>query len=360
MKMLNKQSISLCMITKNEEKFLEQCLNSVKDIVDEIIVVDTGSTDKTKEIANKFKAEIYDFNWIDDFSAARNESLKHATRDWILVLDADEVLSSGDLIRFKDLLLDDCVGYYFTIRTYTNDANAAGWVSSKNDKYEESKKASGWFTTKLIRLFRNHKSISFRGIIHETIDHAIHSIGIVKEASITIHHFGRLNDDKIEFKRNMYKQLSELKLSQKTDFHAFSQLAIQAQEMGDYGQAVNLFKKSIELNRDYYKSWLNLGACYLKLGSLKEAESALRHAVTLNSSDYSAHNNLGIVYSKQQEPQLAIQEFLMAIKLNPFNASAFLNLGVAYDSIGAKDEAYEAFKKAIELNPKYKDKIKLN
>ena len=76
------------MITKNEEFFLEQCLNSVKDLVDEIIIVDTGSNDKTKDIARKFTDNIFDFEWCDDFSAARNESLKHATGDWILVLDA--------------------------------------------------------------------------------------------------------------------------------------------------------------------------------------------------------------------------------------------------------------------------------
>src|SRR3989344_364212 len=85
-------TLSLCMITKNEEQFLEQCLNSVKELVDEIIIVDTGSTDKTTEIAGKFTDKIYDFKWCDDFSAARNESLKHATKNWILVLDADEQL----------------------------------------------------------------------------------------------------------------------------------------------------------------------------------------------------------------------------------------------------------------------------
>src|SRR3990167_5438874 len=94
-----KQTLSLCMIVKNEEKYLEQCLNSVKDLVDEIIIVDTGSTDKTKEIWKKFdfahKIKFFDFKWIDDFSAARNESLKHAAKDWILVLDADEVLDKG-------------------------------------------------------------------------------------------------------------------------------------------------------------------------------------------------------------------------------------------------------------------------
>ena len=143
--MQDKPSLSLCMITKNEEKNLADCLNSIKSIVNEIIIVDTGSADNTKNIAKKFcdmrvsspclrerrassrstrtrsqlTAKIYDFKWVDDFSAARNESLKHATKDWILVLDADETIAELDLGKLKDLLEDnECVGYYFTIRTY--------------------------------------------------------------------------------------------------------------------------------------------------------------------------------------------------------------------------------------------------
>ena len=81
----NNTTLSLCMIVKDEEQFLEQCLSSVKDLVDEIIIVDTGSTDKTIDIAKKFTNNIHNFKWCDDFSKARNESLKHATKDWILI-----------------------------------------------------------------------------------------------------------------------------------------------------------------------------------------------------------------------------------------------------------------------------------
>ena len=91
--------ISLCMITKDEEGCIRDCLTSVKDFVDEIIVVDTGSTDKTKEIAAEFGAKVYEISWVDDFSAARNESLQHATHEWVLCLDADEVLAQKDLIE---------------------------------------------------------------------------------------------------------------------------------------------------------------------------------------------------------------------------------------------------------------------
>src|SRR3990167_6711291 len=97
-------TISLCMIVKNEERYLDQCLNSVKDLADEIIIVDTGSTDRTKEIAKKFNAKIFDFKWTDDFSAARNESIKHATKDWILVLDADEVLDEEGKKMIREIV----------------------------------------------------------------------------------------------------------------------------------------------------------------------------------------------------------------------------------------------------------------
>ena len=82
--------ISLAMIVKNEEKYLDRCLKSAAYMVDEIVVVDTGSTDRTVEIASGYGARIYHFEWIDDFAAARNYSLEHVTGDWVLVLDADQ------------------------------------------------------------------------------------------------------------------------------------------------------------------------------------------------------------------------------------------------------------------------------
>lgn len=96
-------SISLCMIVKNEELTLERCLKCVKDIVDEIIIVDTGSTDKTKEIAYKFTEKVYDFEWCDDFSKARNYSFSKATKDYIMWLDADDVILEKDCIKLKYL-----------------------------------------------------------------------------------------------------------------------------------------------------------------------------------------------------------------------------------------------------------------
>ena len=103
--------ISLCMIVKDEEKVLERCLASVADLMDEIVVVDTGSTDKTKEIAKKYTDKIYDFKWVDDFSAARNFAFSHASKDYVLSMDADEVLE--DLSDTREVV----------IRAYSDDGS---------------------------------------------------------------------------------------------------------------------------------------------------------------------------------------------------------------------------------------------
>ena len=98
-------TISVCMIVKNEGQYLRQCLESVKIFADEIIIVDTGSTDKTKQIAEQYTNKIYDFVWIDDFSAARNFSLSKASKEWIFVIDADEFILFNPkdvLVEFKD------------------------------------------------------------------------------------------------------------------------------------------------------------------------------------------------------------------------------------------------------------------
>jgi len=160
-------AISACLIVKDEEKHLENCLNSIKSLADEIIIVDTGSKDKTKEIAKKFTNNIFDFRWNNDFSEARNFALSKSTKDWILSIDADESFSKNDCIRIKELLLThpEIDAFFFNWRTYTNDMGIMGWQSVKDDKYEESKCASGFYSANLLRLWKNNKGYFFEGRI---------------------------------------------------------------------------------------------------------------------------------------------------------------------------------------------------
>ncbi len=95
--------LSLCMIVKNEEDVLERCLKSIQPAVDEIIIVDTGSTDRTKEIARKFTTKVYDFKWVEDFALARNESFSKATGEYIMWLDADDIVTRENAEKIKEL-----------------------------------------------------------------------------------------------------------------------------------------------------------------------------------------------------------------------------------------------------------------
>ncbi len=135
-------TISLCMIVKNEEDTLARCLESVQDIVDEIIIVDTGSTDKTKEIAARFTSAIYDFQWLDDFSAARNYSFAQATMDYILWLDADDIILEPDRQKLKKLkeTLDSSVD--FVMFKYNTGFDSQGKVTFSYSRERLSKRTA--------------------------------------------------------------------------------------------------------------------------------------------------------------------------------------------------------------------------
>ena len=163
-------NLSLCMIVKNEEKTIGRCLAGVAEAVDEIIIVDTGSTDKTKEIAGKYTDKIYDFAWNDDFSAARNFSFSKATGDFILWLDADDVLTFEELEKFIDFKKtlsekDDVVLMRYEC-AFDEDGNAVFFF------YRE-------------RIFRRAKDFLWKGRVHEAVEYS----GNVRYSDIAIKHF---------------------------------------------------------------------------------------------------------------------------------------------------------------------------
>jgi len=153
------RTISLCMIVRNEEERLPACLASARSLVDEIVVVDTGSTDGTVAIALEHGAKIVHSPWQDDFSLARNASLKEATGDWILILDADEELMVEDRGRWQATLAD---------------ASRAGFlVELENLRDGESPTRS-----LVMRVFRNHPTVRFRGLLHERVDDTLDEVAL--------------------------------------------------------------------------------------------------------------------------------------------------------------------------------------
>ena len=148
-------TVSLCMIVKNEEEVLGRCLGSVAHLVDEIIIMDTGSTDRTKEIAQEFGAKVFEFTWVDDFAAARNASFAKATQDYVLWLDADDVLPEEEQEKFLQLkkTLDHSVDsvtmlYYLAFDEY-------GKVS---------------FSLRRNRMVKRAKSFKWKGPVHEYLE----------------------------------------------------------------------------------------------------------------------------------------------------------------------------------------------
>ncbi len=168
--------ISLCMIVKNEEENLGRCLKSVQDLVDEIIVVDTGSTDKTVEIAEKYGAKVYYFEWCNDFSAARNESLKYASKDWILIMDGDDEFCNEDKDKFKNLIKEDLNNntiYFFETLNYSGYSITSTDISINLNP----------------RLFKNNYGFHYEGEVHnQLVNYEKNVEG--KTYDIRIYHYG--------------------------------------------------------------------------------------------------------------------------------------------------------------------------
>ena len=165
--------ITLSMIVKNEEKYLQECLASVKDVVDEIVLVDTGSTDSTTTIAKEFHAKIFNFQWNNDFSAARNYALSKSTGYWILYLDADERLSNESVSELKNII---SVNELLGCRCIVNNINE---INGKPNFMRYS------------RLFHNSPDIKFTGRVHEQIDDSLLENGYqIVDTNIEIIHIG--------------------------------------------------------------------------------------------------------------------------------------------------------------------------
>jgi len=349
--------ISLCMITKDEQEFLEQCINSVKSAVDEIIVVDTGSTDKTKEIAKKLGAKVFDFEFNDDFSEAKNFCISKASHEYILSLDADEAVSEEDAARIKEIIKENADGFKFKIRNYFKAGIKT--PAALNDSYEESKNYAGWHEAELIRLFKNKKDIYFTNIIHESVADSIRKLnGKIKPADIVIHHFGFAVKQRSENKTKKYIQMQEkqIKLTPNNPKPYYELGAIYLGQ-DNCEKAVELFEKARQLLKEddilliHKYLYHDLGRAYLKLKNLEKARHVFEKAQDIDQNNYSTQFFLGLICDEQEDYPNAVRHYEISIKLNPQNPSAYCNLGIIYIKQKHYNKAYEILSKAYELEP---------
>ncbi|WP_420070670.1 glycosyltransferase [Syntrophus gentianae] len=295
-----KSTLSLCMIVKNEEKYLAKCLKSIRDVVDEMIIVDTGSTDKTADIGRVFGAKIFDFPWTGDFSAARNHSLAQATGDWILILDADEVISSRDFAELEALIhkpSSSPAAYLIMTRNYIDNSGIIGWTQNVGQYPEEA--GGGWIASAKVRLFRRRGDIVFSNPVHELVEDSLQKAKIpILKSYIIVHHYGKLDMERDLLKSEAYYLLGKMKYeSDPTNMKYIYELAKQAQELRKYEEAVQLWLELLFLLRENpespgYKTiaaisygdplpeiYIQLASAYVMLDRFEEALEAARKAM---------------------------------------------------------------------------------
>lgn len=336
-----KITLSLCMIVKNEEKHLARCLSSVKLLADELIVVDTGSSDRTVDIAKVFGAQVYNFEWTNHFADARNFSLSKAAGNWILVMDADEVLSSSDhrvLLGLVQKRSQQPVAYSFTTRNYVVNVAIRGWHAN-DGKYCKEEAGTGWHPSTKVRLFPNDRRIHFQGHVHELLEPSLNIIGIkIKECSVPIHHYGHLDKDKSVSKGQEYYLLGKAKLETNAgDIQSLIELARQAGGLGEFEDSLQLWQKVIDLNPTNAEAFLNLGHSCLELGRYEEALTASKKAIELDPTLKEAVLNYSVCELAIGEVANAILALENLLKKFPEYPVAMGNLAVAYCIHNDKD-----------------------
>lgn len=345
-------TISLCMIVKNEEEVLANCLESVQEVCDEIIIVDTGSTDRTKEIAQKFTDKIYDFKWIDDFSAARNYSFSLATKDYILWLDADDVIPPKELekfIKLKNSLNPDV------------DSVMMNYITSFDDNGNPS------FQFKRHRLVKRSKGFKWVGPVHEYI--AVH--GNITEADISILH--RKNDKKVNLDsvgRNL--RIYENRIKNGEDFSP-RDLFYYANELRDHKQ----YKKAIIYYQEFLdgkKGWIedniraciNMANCYAHLGEKDNELVSLFKTFNFDEPRSESCCRIGDIFQSRKDFKTAVFWYELAVKMKDKKIAGFqytsystwyphLALCVCYWQLGNVEESikhHELTKQYIPNNPK--------
>lgn len=349
--------ISLCMITKNEEEFLPGCLASVKDLVREIVVVDTGSTDRSIEIAESFGANIYRHPWEEDFSKHRNQSISYATGAWILVMDADEVIAKRDIDRIRRLLETiRADAFLLTLRNYENNSNLANLTLNPED-YEEGEGFPGFIGCNLIRLFRNDPLIYFTGQVHETVTQStLQSKKTTFNTGIPIHHYGKVRWDRIQRKRDSYLALGIKRLDESPhDPIAYKGLSDQLLELGMPQDALDIVDRGLVIFPDMIDLHFNRGLALDRLEKHNEAEQEYLWVLARQSAHLGACHNLSQIYFKRNHFERTIRSLHRGIEKGLRHPAVFFLLGRAFEASGNDRQALENFANVLKLQANYPD-----
>jgi len=337
--------ISVCMITKNEEKYLAKCLSLLKPHFAEIIVADTGSTDRTALIAAEYADKVLSFDWVDDFSAARNFSISQAANDWIMVVDCDEFLQEIDLNAIEKMMHGYPRGIGMMLRN-----NPYGGGESK-----------AVMTERVARLF-DRRFHHYRGIIHEQVTPSDGSEAVYFPIPISFYHEGYSEQGTAEEKaqRNLKLLLVDLEKNG-ADPYTYFQLGQSYTVLDDAGKACYYYGLGLEFDvnpkLEYVQTMVeSYGYALLKLKLFAQAmqfeniykEFAIRADFVFL---------MGLIYMNNAFFDRAIAEFKKATQMKNYSVagvnsySAFYNIGVIYECMGETAKARDYYLKCGNYSP---------
>ena len=336
-------AISLCVVARNEAGFIGACLESARPIVSEMIVVDTGSTDPTVEIARRAGARVIRAAWPGDLGRAHNLPLEHARGDWILSLDADEVLDPPSRHRIAEFLRTDVAsGYRLPIRNYTYEPVLKLRRADPSDPLTRG--ALGYLPTCPVRLFRRRPHHRFEGLLHQTVAPSIEKHGgRIGELPVPIHHYGDLRIDRA--KTPFYRLLSRRHAAATPrDPRAWIDFGLTFSSPRQLPAALDAFRRARALGRRAEGSFF-MGLTLLEMERPGVAMSFLEEAIRINRRDSAFHFDqadacelLGHAFEGCGRTRAAEASYRRALRLRPESPSALNNLAsllIERDSLDA-------------------------
>jgi Flp pilus assembly protein TadD len=346
------------MIVRDEGERIEKSLGSVHSLCDEVVVIDTGSSDDTKERARQCGASVHVFEWCDDFSAARNFAIDQASGKWIFCLDADEVVAPGDLEVIRDLTLGGETAWSFRTRNYTDDHSRFDWVPVMPEETAVARGFAGWVPSKKVRLFPRKPAIRFEGALHEMVERSIRADLIpIQSATVDIHHHGfEKSGDRLARRKALYSRLAEKKFQTMPDNPiAALEIGIEYLGAGEPDSAVPYLRKAVAGRPGDVEAVLALSGALTRIGLTEEASGVLADA----HRDSPDQPELATVYATRLASAGQVGEAITILdRVGNVHRDSWrlqYNRGILHARVGHVPEARRAFTLSVETYPGYLD-----
>jgi tetratricopeptide (TPR) repeat protein len=353
-------SLGLAMIVKNGAETLRNCIASVADVTDQIVVADTGSSDGTLQLARDLGAEVFDFPWQDDFAQARNAAVQALTTDWVLVMDDDEELDPKARDKIPALLRNARIGGYLVmLRNYICFRFGVGAHAASTHPVDSAirgaERARAYADFPLCRLFRRRPEIYYVGRVHELVEPRIHALGLeLAPANFMIHHFGHLcSPDELHAKDELYRKLSRIKVKDApNDPQSWTELGqLEYERFKNYTAAIECFEKALALPSHSNIPYLSLASLYLEIQADDHALALLAGVAMQGRSAGVKEDICGDALYNLGRLKKARSAYIRALRILPQDAPIASKLGLTEVRLGLKKNGLARLTTALKTNP---------